>query len=237
MRLYTDGVFHTQWNPNAPLSGSLWDLFTLPAFLQSDTPKSAAILGVGGGAVIKQLEHFFALQEIIGVDLDRVHLNIAQRFFQVNTAKTQLIHSSAERWLEEHQHKKETFDYLLEDLFIAEASTSATKPEPRRALAADKNWMSALGGMLTSTGMLVMNMESTAQARGAVKALPLSGRAAFGSVFVFQKSMYDNAILVLYKKVLPPGAGKKSILKKLSGLQYSPSSIRKIMDFKIRRLF
>ncbi|QKQ25565.1 hypothetical protein [Candidatus Reidiella endopervernicosa] len=30
-RLYTNGVFHSQYNPNRPISGSVWGLLMLPA--------------------------------------------------------------------------------------------------------------------------------------------------------------------------------------------------------------
>ena len=31
-RLYTDGVFHSQYNPRHSLTGNVWDLLSLPSF-------------------------------------------------------------------------------------------------------------------------------------------------------------------------------------------------------------
>ena len=33
LRLYTNGVLHSQYNAARPLTGSVWDLLTVPAFL------------------------------------------------------------------------------------------------------------------------------------------------------------------------------------------------------------
>jgi len=54
LRLYTDGVFHTQYNPGNPLTGHIWDLLMLPAFFyEPDTIKRVLVLGVGGVASIQ----------------------------------------------------------------------------------------------------------------------------------------------------------------------------------------
>ena len=34
LRLYTEGVFHTQYNPDHLLSGGIWDLLALPALMR-----------------------------------------------------------------------------------------------------------------------------------------------------------------------------------------------------------
>ena len=31
IRLYKDGVFHSQWNARRPLAGGVWDLLFIPA--------------------------------------------------------------------------------------------------------------------------------------------------------------------------------------------------------------
>ncbi len=53
LRLYTDGVFHSQYNPEQLLTGHVWDLLMLPAFFYpKNTIKRVLVLGVGGGAVV-----------------------------------------------------------------------------------------------------------------------------------------------------------------------------------------
>ena len=78
-RLYTNGVFHSQYNSTQPVTGSVWDLLLLPAFfLPASSLKRVLVLGVGGGAVIRQLNHFLQPEQIVGVELNPVHLEVAR---------------------------------------------------------------------------------------------------------------------------------------------------------------
>ncbi|MFC6979877.1 hypothetical protein ACFQH7_14350 [Microbulbifer taiwanensis] len=84
VRLYSNGVFHSQWNPRDPLKGSLWELLLLPAFfLPGRQVRSVLLLGVGGGALIRLLQQFVGPEKIVGVDLDATHLRIARKYFGV----------------------------------------------------------------------------------------------------------------------------------------------------------
>ena len=59
LRLYTNGVLHSQYNAARPLTGSVWDLLTVPAFLLAPgAVQRVLVLGIGGGAVIQQLRRF-----------------------------------------------------------------------------------------------------------------------------------------------------------------------------------
>ena len=69
-RLYTDGVFHSQFNPVHAVTGGVWDVLMLPAFFKpADSIKRVLVLGVGGGAVIHQLQRYIKPDEIIGVGI------------------------------------------------------------------------------------------------------------------------------------------------------------------------
>ena len=65
MRLYRNGVLHTQYNPRRPVSGNLWDLLLIPAFFhEPDTIRRVLVLGVGGvqtvHAGLQPVEHELA---------------------------------------------------------------------------------------------------------------------------------------------------------------------------------
>jgi hypothetical protein len=60
LRLYTDGVFHSQYNSRQILTGHVWDLLLLPAFFYPKKKiKRILVMGVAGGAVLHMLRHFF----------------------------------------------------------------------------------------------------------------------------------------------------------------------------------
>ncbi|HKK18504.1 MAG TPA: hypothetical protein VJ952_07465, partial [Opitutales bacterium] len=71
LRLYRNGVNHSQWNPDRPLSGSVWDLITLPALHRPKARiRDALMLGFGAGAVARQLCELAGVERLVGVELD-----------------------------------------------------------------------------------------------------------------------------------------------------------------------
>ncbi|HET8705303.1 MAG TPA: hypothetical protein VFM46_03285, partial [Pseudomonadales bacterium] len=83
-RLYTDGVFHSQYHPQHVMTGSVWDLLFLPSqFYAPGELKRVLVLGVGGGAAIHMLNHFAAPKQIVGVELSKIHLKLAKDYFDL----------------------------------------------------------------------------------------------------------------------------------------------------------
>lgn len=164
VRLYSNGVFHSQWNPNDPLKGSLWELLLLPAFFMPEFQiKRVLVLGVGGGALIRLLQRFVGPDKIVGVDIDRHHLSVARRFFGVRGVE--LVCADARKFVadscKEMLAGKETapFDLIVDDLFghcdgVAE-----------RAIEADRPWCQSLLTLLSPSGLVVSNFGSRAELR------------------------------------------------------------------------
>src|SRR5690606_1943682 len=64
-RLYSNGVFHSSYNPSRAITGGVWDLLMMPAFLYPPGAiRRVLLLGVGGGTVIRQLQAFVRPREI-----------------------------------------------------------------------------------------------------------------------------------------------------------------------------
>ena len=152
IRLYTNSVFHSQYNPRQPFSGQVWDLLSLPSFFfpRDNKPKRILVLGVGGGAAIKQLSYLNEPDQITGIELDATHISIAKRFFNLkNSDSTQLIHQSAWEWVKNYGGEK--FDYIVDDLFSDEDN------EPQRAITANSSWIKKLNKLRSDNGILVIN--------------------------------------------------------------------------------
>lgn len=158
VRLYKDGVLHSQFNERQPITGQVWDLLTLPAFFYPpQSIKRVLVLGVGGGTVIRQLNLFFQPSQIIGIDLDPTHLKVAKRFFGLNKLKNVALYcEDANTWLQEYQGPP--FDVIIEDIFTEENG------EPIRALNANKQWAHCIIHNLTDCGVAVLNFTSTSEA-------------------------------------------------------------------------
>lgn len=150
IRLYTNGVFHSQFNPQRPVDGSLWDMLSLPALMLPDSAGlKVLVLGVGGGTVLRQLNVLLDAPVITGIDIDPVHLTVACDWFGVTKEHATLIEADAITWLQ--QYRGPGFDLIIDDLF------GESEGEPSRAIELDTDWSGALLNSLTDGGAVIVN--------------------------------------------------------------------------------
>ena len=187
-RLYTDGVCHTEYNPGRVFTRSVWDLLILPAFFyEPGTVKRILMLGIGGGAGILQLHNLIVPDEVVGVELDPMHLYIARRFFnieKVNSAR--LYEDDAIRWVKEYDGP--AFDMVIDDLFVEK------NKEPVRAVTADNDWLKSLSACLSNEGVLVMNFPSSETFRDSAYFHDTGVSDYFPSAFQLTTPGLDNRV-------------------------------------------
>ena len=153
-RLYTDGVFHSQYNPEHRLTKGVWDLLMLPAFFQPPgSIKRVLVLGVGGGSVLQLIHQFVKPEVLIGIELIPVHLTIAKRFFGVDKKIARLYLADAVNWLQNYTGPP--FDMIIDDLFGEENG------EGVRAVSLNSTWFNLLNKNLSKIGILVVNLLCT----------------------------------------------------------------------------
>ncbi len=193
VRLYTNGAFHSQYNPRYIFTGAIWDLLSLPSLALEPSPANCLILGVGGGTVIHQLNHLGSPANIIGLELDPVHLKIAKQHFRLNYSNLQLVECDARAWLLENTSET---DYLVDDIFLHGES------DPERPFVPDAEWLNLLVKHLSADGMLVQNHIDLRHATAFLDSCMPAIKAQFGSVFMFRNRGYDNAVLAFYRQKL-----------------------------------
>jgi len=192
-RMYTDGVFHSQYNPQHGVTGSVWDLLFLPSqFYAPGELKRVLVLGVGGGAVIHMLNQFSAPEQIIGVELSRIHLQLAKRFFDLRYRNLQLVCANAIEWLIEYDG--EPFDLIIDDLY------SERDGEPERAIAADASWFDVLMDNLSERGMLVMNFVDLKDWKQSAYFKDAFVSDAFPAAYRFTTPTCRNAVVALQRQ-------------------------------------
>ncbi len=221
VRLYTNGVFHSQYNPQRPATGNIWDLLFIPAFFRPPgTIRRVLVLGVGGGAVIRQLQHFIEPETIVGVELSKVHLGIARRFFGVGGAGVELIEADAVDWV--RGWRGEPFDMIIDDLFGDDDG------EPARAVQATGRWVGALAACLAPDGMIVSNFATRGELTGsAYRQLPRY-RRLFKSGFWLATPQNHNAVGVFLRSAATQSDLRKRLCRipqlnpdlKSTGLRY-----------------
>ena len=192
-RLYTNGAFHSQYNPNQPVTGNVWDLLFLPAmFAPQGSIRRVLVLGVGGGAVINQLNHFIQPDSITGVELDPVHITVAREHFGLNQANIELVCEDARHWVDSYQG--EPFDLIIDDLFVDGDG------EPFRPIDADVEWFEQLLSMLNPEGTLVFNFGDPYELKECGFFQDRKLAQQFRSLFQLTTPLYENAIGAFHQR-------------------------------------
>ncbi len=193
LRLLTNGVFHSQYNPEDPVTGSVWDLLLLPAFaLPKGRPARVLLLGVGGGAVVRQLNRFLSPDLIVGIELSPVHLQVAREVFGALAPNICLLEADARDWLA--HYRGPAFDLVIDDLF------GHADGEAQRAIPADEQWCRQLWSVVSPDGVLVMNFESEAQLRRAAHCREPAVRRCWVEGQSLSTPHYENAIGAFFRR-------------------------------------
>ena len=223
-RLYTDGVFHSQINLRHPVTGGVWDLLLVPAYLAPPgSVRRVLALGVGGGAVLRQIQHFLEPERLVGIEIDPVHLKVARRFFGLSDLRIELVCADAVEWL--RAYRGPPFDLIVEDLY------GQRDGEPVRAEAGER-WTRALARRLTPHGVLVMNFVGRDERIASAPANPSSAR--FASAFELTHPMLDNAVAAFSRTAVTTGELRRR-LEAVRELDPRRAGCR--LRFRIRRLY
>lgn len=226
LRLYTDGVCHSQYNPAKPVTGHVWDLLMLPAFFhESGAIRRVLVLGVGGGASIHLVKHFVKPETIVGVELNPVHIYVAKRFFKLKHASIQLVHADAIQWIKAYTGQK--FDMIIDDLY------SEHDGEPVAAIEPNASWFDCLLKHLAKDGLIVKNFLDGTSARSSAGLTHARVRQSFGSIFQFTTPYNDN-VAVAYLKRASTGRALRKRLVATPGL--NPNLATSRLRYKTRRL-
>ena len=195
VRMYSNGVLHTQYNPRHLATGGVWDLLALPAAALPRV-RRVLLLGVGGGAAVHLLRAWFPGLAITGVDLNRMHLSLARRFFGLRSRDVTLIEADARHFVE--QFRGESFDLVIEDLF------GDGEGEPVRAFEANRAWCRKLCRLLAPDGVLVINTLSRAQLRQCALVHDAGLRGQFPGQLFMTLPAYENVVGAFFRKPTTP---------------------------------
>lgn len=224
LRLYTNGAFHSQYNPRHLLAGAVWDLLTLPALFVESMPRTILMLGVGGGTAIHQFNRLLAPRKITGIELDPVHIHVARRYFKACADNVELIEADAIRWLGANRKR---FDVIVDDLFV-DAAHDPVRPGP-----VDTRWLSRLGMRTGRRGVVIQNHLSPALARAVVTEHAGTLRKHFSTALVFTVPNYENGILALYRERIDKSRARRRALDRIAGVD--ARATRKL-DFRCAEL-
>lgn len=226
LRLYTDGVLHSQYNADQPLTGHVWDLLMLPAlFYPQNQIQRVLVLGVAGGAVIHMLDHFIQPRQIVGVELNETHLSVGRRFFGLTKQSINLVHADAIAWLK--KYRGEPFDMIVDDLFAEENG------EPIAVSPASSAWFSLMLKHLDKKGVIVKNFIDQAALKHSAPVASKTISKRFKSIFQLSNPCNEN-VVAAYLKSQSSSQYLRSRLVDTPGLNPNLKTSR--LRYRVRRL-
>jgi len=225
-RLYTDGVFHSQYNPKQVITGHVWDLLMIPAFFYPEnTIKRVLVLGVGGGAVLHMLRYFISPEEILGIELNPVHISVARRFFNLKHKSIEIIEADAITWLEKYRGDK--FDMIIDDLFAEEDG------EPVSVVNANGKWFSCMLKHLHKNGVIVRNFVSKEELLDSAGISNQNISSKFSSVYQLSNNLNENFVGVYSRSNVSSNLLRKNLVKTP---KLNPALKTSRLKYKIRKI-
>ena len=145
----------------SPQSGShianLWKRAFDHFSIETQKPKSALILGVGGATVVSLLSDYFPQIVQTCIDIDKVIIDIAKKyFFLCSIPDVTIIHADAKEYVKQLVAKKKTYDCIIIDLFIGGSIPSFVE---------DRKFIESIHRLLTPKGFLCINFLREAKYR------------------------------------------------------------------------
>lgn len=198
IRLYENGILHSQYHPERVFVGSVWDLLTLPALMMpAGSLKRVLMLGVGGGVVIRQLQRLMGPLEIIGVELNPLHIKLAKKYFGLDESQATLVEAEAGEFVRNYDGPP--FDLIVDDIFAEKNG------QPERAIAADETWCKLLLSRLSPQGALVTNFVSVKEFRSSALSSAKVSQWPYASAYSFSTPHCDNIISAYFRAPVPDG--------------------------------
>jgi len=187
LRLYNNGILHSQFSERCPATGSVWDLLWLPGLFRIDgMPRRILLLGAGAGTVIRQLTSVYGPLDITAVESDPIHLEIAREHFGVTDSMATLELADAAEFV--GRYRGPPFDLVIDDLFGGQGGVAA------RARAFDGAWFRKLKHCLTRDGILSINFADRIERRASVVGSLFGSGKRFRSGFELRAPGIENIV-------------------------------------------
>lgn len=163
------------YNSQKILTGFYFDYFNvLPNFINSIKPKKILIIGLCGGTIAEQLSYFFPKEvEIDGVEIDPKIIDVAKKYFAVNTETTKIYNSDGRMFLQNNSKK---YDLIIVDAYAQELYIPWT-------LTTKEFWSLVRDG-LSSEGIIAINVNSVTPDSRLLKSISNTIASIFSDTYI-----------------------------------------------------
>ncbi|HXJ48548.1 MAG TPA: fused MFS/spermidine synthase [Candidatus Acidoferrum sp.] len=182
-------AIHSIYDTQSLLTGGPWDYMVIadsfrPAQATEPTPKSVAILGLAGGTAARQYTAAFGDQvQITGVEIDPAILDVANRYFHLQSPNVHPVVADARYWLDTHSGK---YDVIALDAY--------QQPYIPFHLTT-REFFTGVRDHLNPGGVVVVNAGRTTTDYRLVDALASTMAAVYPSVFLVDVPDFTNTLI------------------------------------------
>lgn len=195
---------HSVLPPSGYLTGGCWDYMSaLPALnTKSGEPLRVLILGLAGGTIARQMEHFYGSGRelsIDGVEIDPAVIDAGRRHFGLDALKSLKVHEADARSFV----RAAAGPY---DIIIADAFRQPYIPFHM----ATREFYEACRGLLAERGLFAVNFASGRSDDSLAASFAATFKTVFKKVYIFtvpnRSAPFDNLIIIGSKAELSPEA-------------------------------
>lgn len=165
----------------------MWEEVLSVVISQLSAVRSCLVLGVGGGTVIKIIKKYYPEVKIIGIEVDKVMIEIGKKYLDLSNDKDlELIIADAFDWVKKRE-KKKYFDLIIVDMFIGRKNV---------AFLQGRNFLADLKKIISSDGLIIVNTDFSKGKAGDVEKFVAEYKPIFDNITVPFK-FTKNSILFL----------------------------------------
>lgn len=190
--LYFDNATETRMSLDNPLEGHFEyvEYFHIP-WLIKDSIRKVTILGLGGGSIQKQVEHYYADVNITTVELDPKVVDVARQYFFVKQSdRHKIIIEDGRMFL---RRSNERYDLIILDAYTADRYGSYI---PYTLVT--KEFFALAKDRLNPNGVLAYNVIGSIYggSRDIVTAIYKTMKVVFRQIYMFPASTSRNVVLI-----------------------------------------
>ena len=179
------------YRPQRVFTGMGWDAQAASALLAGRAPRSALLLGYGGGTVARQLRVMFPRIRLTGVEIDTRIIHAAARYFSSGDVGVKILAGCGEQYIRD---SRQLYDFVLDDMWDHDQ-------ERPRAIIANSQWLSSVARRLTRAGVYAANIYSRRRAPADYDVAVRRMRRVFAAVT--RVSLQHEMVCVLAGSVEP----------------------------------
>jgi hypothetical protein len=139
---------YSVYDPERVFTGMGWDAQSASAILLGAAPRTALLLGYGGGTAARQLRLLFPGVRLTGVEIDPRIAELAAQHFSAAAIGATVVTGCGERFIRASRRR---YDFILDDMWDHEQ-------QRRRAIISDRRWLDAVLPRLTRRGVYAANV-------------------------------------------------------------------------------